>query len=420
MEFPIPVTPLPFNVDRKLKRIPYATYTILGINIIIFVFYWFMVFWNAFSGNDVGFFAETFRRNNAFVFAEPNLLALFMHAFMHVDFFHILGNMLLLWLVGKVLEDSIGTPLFVLFYFTSLLVALLINWGITAAFVPSHMQYYNLGASGAVSGVLGLAAFRNYRLKVRTIPLLFGLIPIWKPFWLPYWSFAAYFALSETWDGLAEIITGRSGGVAHWAHIGGLIMGVLAAFMFRSAQDEQYDYAMEDASKAVAGKASQSATKQNLERLNRERPDDPGVLEGLAKLHTAQGQIDDARGSYIKAIHAYLRQHENQRAADAYMNMVLTLPPTTLDPRLQIGVGNALEAIARYQDALMAYEEVIENHPASDEAQTALLRGAQLRMRHLNDPIRAEWMLRMLIEDHPASPWVPMARQRLQELGKTP
>ncbi len=429
MGFPIPVSLLSFWVDRKRKHPPYATYTIIAICVLVYAFFWIQSIATALGGGDWQFFQQTYLTNNALVFSDPSILGFFMHAFTHISFYHLFFNMLELWLIGCILEDAIGTPLYVLFYFTSLIVAMLLTGLVMHLFVPDDLGVYNMGASGALSGVVGWAAFRHYRLRVLTLPAILiplpfppgmFILPVWKPFWMPFWISAGYFTVQEVWNGVAQIVSGASSGVAHWAHLGGLLMGVAAACLFKSTKDEQYDYAVEDANRVISGRASRATVQQNLERLNRERPDDPQALEALAKLHTAQGRVDDARQCYIGAINNYLRAHDNRAAADAYMQMVLALPPTALDPRLQIGVGNALEAIGRYRDALMAYEEVIENHPTSDEAQTALLRGAQLRLRHLNDPVQAEWMLRALIEDHPASPWVPVARQRLQEMGKMP
>lgn len=433
MGLSIPVVPVPFWVDRKQKHIPWVTYSIIGICLAVYLSFW--IGYSLSGGEEQKMtFVKGFVERMMLIYGTPRPLALFAHAFTHVSFMHLLGNMLLLWLVGSVLEESLGRPVFILFYLTSLAMSVLINGLIIYRFMPKEADIPNLGASGAIAGVMGLAAFRHYRLKVNTLPI-FGfpipifpgvlLLPVWRPFWIPFWWYAVYFAAQEVWNGVSgvmeSVLTNQgyaTSGVAHWAHIGGLLMGVLAAFLLSSVKEGKREYTVEDTEKAVNGKASRYATQLDLEALLREKPNDPEIMEALAKLHAAQSQNDKARAYYLHIIAHHLREQDARRAGDAYLGMVTMLPPAPVDPRLQISAANALDSVGRFRYALAAYEDLVVNHPESIEAQFALLRGAQIRLGRLRDPVRAEWMLRTLLDDHPDSQWAPAARETLQKISR--
>jgi membrane associated rhomboid family serine protease/TolA-binding protein len=409
----IPVTPFPFNFDRKLRKVPYVTYSIMALNVLVYA----SMVQTTLSGN--GGYYDRVIQDWGLKLSEPSFLDLFTHAFIHGGFFHLLGNMLMLWLCGCVLEEAIGGLMFALFYFTSMIVSVIIFGLIMRIFTPQDMSIPLVGASGAISGVMGLTAFRNYRLRVRTIPLLI-ILPLWfLPFWLPFWAYAAYFGLKELWEGIYSIaFSDGNDSVAHWAHIGGMALGCGIAWLFNSVSEGRRDYALEDAEKAELGEVSASATLQQLQTVSKDSPDDPAVIEAMAKLQHAQGQIEPARATYLRAIAACVKAHDAVRAASIYLNMLALFPGTVLDRRSQMTIAAALERLSRYYDACQLYDAVIEHYPDTDDAETALLRGAEIRIRHLEDPVTAEWMLRALVDDHPLSPWATTARARLKEMAK--
>lgn len=147
------------------------------------------------------------------------VLPLFTSMFLHGGWMHLLGNMLFLWVFGGAVEDSLGHFQYLIFYLVcgvgSALVHTVFNLG---SKVPT------IGASGAISGVMGAFIVLFPRAKVTTlIPalLLFFTVKIPAYLMLGYWFFLQFFS------GVASLGMTDQGGVAWWAHVGGFILGAL-------------------------------------------------------------------------------------------------------------------------------------------------------------------------------------------------
>lgn len=137
--------------------------------------------------------------------------------FLHGSWMHLLGNMWFLWLFGNNIEDSMGRLRFVVFYLMT---------GLAAAFgqiITSPDSIIPMvGASGAISGVMGAYLILYPRVKV------YVLVPIFIFFTsiaLPAWVMLGYWFIIQLASGL--IASGEVGGVAFWAHVGGFVAGVV-------------------------------------------------------------------------------------------------------------------------------------------------------------------------------------------------
>ncbi len=143
--------------------------------------------------------------------------------FLHGSWMHLIGNMWFLWLFGNNVEDSMGRVRFIIFY---------IVCGLAAAFgqiiANPSSAIPMVGASGAISGVMGGYLLLYPRVRVFTIlPLGFFFTTIAVPAWvmLGYWFLLQFFS------GLAAFGS-DAGGVAFWAHIGGFVAGVVLIKFF--------------------------------------------------------------------------------------------------------------------------------------------------------------------------------------------
>jgi membrane associated rhomboid family serine protease len=154
------------------------------------------------------------------------LLTLVTSQFLHGGWMHLGANMLFLWVFGRAVEDRLGHPLYLLLYLV---------WGAGAALAQVWMAGPSLvpliGASGAISGVLG-AYFVLYPTAWVSL-----LVPVLFFFWVidvPAILALAYWFLTQFLSGLGSIsaATAGSGGVAWWAHIGGFVLGMLVATFF--------------------------------------------------------------------------------------------------------------------------------------------------------------------------------------------
>ncbi len=141
------------------------------------------------------------------------------HQFVHADLLHLLGNMLFLWVFGNNVEDRLGRIRFLPFY---LLCGALAAVG-QALTDPSSLVPL-IGASGAISGVLGAYFLLFPRAHVLT---LVGIIPLRLPAWL---VLGAYIAFQFIYVGGQTDAAG--GGVAYWAHIAGFIAGLVLILPF--------------------------------------------------------------------------------------------------------------------------------------------------------------------------------------------
>jgi len=144
--------------------------------------------------------------------------------FLHGSWMHLLGNMWFLWLFGNNIEDSMTRPRFVAFYLLSGLAAALAQvMADPASEVPM------VGASGAISGVMGAYLVLFPRVRVYTmVPLGFFL----QSMALPAWVMLIYWAFLQFVGGVTSVVAGQMGGVAFWAHLGGFVAGVVLVKVF--------------------------------------------------------------------------------------------------------------------------------------------------------------------------------------------
>ncbi len=145
--------------------------------------------------------------------------------FMHAGWMHIIGNMIFLWAFGPEVEDAMGRPRYLAFYLLSGLAASLAQ----IAFMPDS-TIPNLGASGAIAGVMGAFLVTYPRDQMRAL-LLFG-------WWtriaiIPAALLIGVWFIMQLFDQVGAVVTNvESGGVAYAAHIGGFIFGVITGRVF--------------------------------------------------------------------------------------------------------------------------------------------------------------------------------------------
>lgn len=143
--------------------------------------------------------------------------------FMHGSWEHILGNMLFLWVFGNNIEDSMGHLRFIVFYLVCGVVASLAHvYFFPASAIPA------VGASGAISGIMGAYIVLYPRTRVHTWIPPFFFVDLSAFFLLAYWFFLQLATGVFTFGPEA----GEQGGVAVWAHVGGFVAGVALIRIF--------------------------------------------------------------------------------------------------------------------------------------------------------------------------------------------
>jgi membrane associated rhomboid family serine protease len=160
----------------------------------------------------------------------PTWATVFLSMFMHGGLLHLGGNMLFLWIFGNNVEDSMGPVRFIVFYLLAGLAATALQVA-----VGPNSTVPNIGASGAIAGVLGgyLVLFPRARVVTFVFIVFFFTIielpaMLFLGIWIAQQALFAYFGLTDGGSGAG------GGGVAYFAHIGGVAFGLLAIKLFAS------------------------------------------------------------------------------------------------------------------------------------------------------------------------------------------
>ncbi len=216
---------IPIKDINPTERFPFVTVLVIVVNTAVFLY-------GAFLGQRseemfVTYFslvpARLFSPEMAPGGALPAGITIFTSMFLHGGFLHIAGNMLYLWIFGNNVEDAMGSIRFIIFYLLS---------GVVAAFSHALANTSSLvpmiGASGAISGVLGAYLLLYPRARVLTL-VVFGFfvrtVEIPAMYVLGFWFVFQFLS--------ALVSAGTGGGVAWYAHIGGFVAGMALIGLFK-------------------------------------------------------------------------------------------------------------------------------------------------------------------------------------------
>jgi membrane associated rhomboid family serine protease len=211
----------PIGDDNSSRRtVPLVTYALIALNVLFFCV--------ELSSGDA--FIEKWAFIPSRFLANPSgdFLTLFTSMFMHAGWLHLGGNMLYLWIFGDNVEDRFGHLKFTIFYLACGLAAIFAQLAFSAG---SNVP--NLGASGAIAGVLGayLLLFPQGKIRVlqgQQVVQVSALIVI------GLWFILQFFSGIGSVTGAAQ-----SDGVAYIAHIGGFLAGFVLTFLFRGSRGAQ-------------------------------------------------------------------------------------------------------------------------------------------------------------------------------------
>ncbi len=231
------------------KESPVVTYTLILLNIIIFIIGNIdpgLIYPGAKTYNDV-ILALGFRP--VYLVEGTHLYTLITSMFLHASILHLLGNMLFLYIFGDNIEFTMGRKNYIIFYIISgigasiiytlsyilvphpLLEAATRATGINPWLIPA------IGASGAISGILGAYALFFPHSEVKIAILVF-IIPI--PTRIPAILFIGMWFIYQLLEGIATMATGLQAGIAFWAHIGGFLTGIAFSTLLADKRRVQY------------------------------------------------------------------------------------------------------------------------------------------------------------------------------------
>jgi membrane associated rhomboid family serine protease len=203
--------------DTARRSLPVVTYTLIALNVLFFLV--------ELNGGDAfirqwAFIPQRFGQDPA-----GNMPTIFTAMFMHGGWLHLGGNMLYLWIFGDNIEDEFGSVKFLVFYLVC---------GVAATFaqyyVSPNSRIPNVGASGAIAGVLGayLLMFPGARVRVLVANQVVAMPALMVlGLWIALQIFSGVGSIAATAQ------TEDTGGVAYMAHVGGFVAGFLLTLLFR-------------------------------------------------------------------------------------------------------------------------------------------------------------------------------------------
>jgi len=317
---------------------------------------------------------DTVYRRYGYVPADAHLGGLFTSMFMHGGWFHLIGNMLFLWLAGGSLEDRWGRIFFPILYLVSGVVATLTHAGMH----PQSMVPL-VGASGAIAGLMG--AFL-VRLATTQIRFFYWIFIFRGTFYMPAYVALPLWLLQQ----FAMARSGPAGGVAVWAHIGGFVFGTAVAILIRltdletkvlaPAIEKKTAWTASDRLAQALGKLDRGDTDgaiTDLEGLLKARPD---TIEARATLITAYTRKEDraaAGRESANLVGAYLKARDMDGALAAMVEHGHAYPDVPLAMRDMLALAAHREKRQQYQEAAGLYRDAIAAWPDDALAPKALV-----------------------------------------------
>jgi membrane associated rhomboid family serine protease len=251
---------LPVGVDYRARRYPVVTFVLMDICILVYL----VTLGFEMSGNreDV----DSWVYENLWLIPDESHWWTYVTSiFVHGGFFHLLGNMIYLFLFGACVEDKIGRIRFTLFYLLG---------GVVAGFAyialsPDHFasEIPMGGASGAISACIGAFMVLMAHSKIEFKWLVFFMLRIWNgEFTLPAWVVISFWFLKDlALMFLAQSMETHGGGVAFGAHVGGTLFGVglgaLEKMRLKRAGDGEFEEMEEKPAVIVSNRAVRVAVK---------------------------------------------------------------------------------------------------------------------------------------------------------------
>src|ERR1051326_986598 len=305
----------------------------------------------------------------AFVPGDTKPISYLTANFLHGGWLHLIGNMWFLWLAGFVLEDVWGRPLFITFYLIAGAAAMQFHaWTNVGSMVPS------LGASGAVAGLMGAFLVRFPKMKIE-MAWIFGLISLFRRRVYrfkaaAYWLLPLWLVMEVLYGGLQ----GSSGGVAHWAHVGGFVFGVAAGLVI---QHSGFEHKVNQAIEAKVGVTSDPALEQASDLMDHGKldealillnnhlsvnPNSTDALNLIRTIYWRRNELPAYQEATLKVCALHLKAKDDEAAWHDYEDFVKA-GGGSLPAAMWLDLAHALESHENYEHALREYEKLIAAYP---------------------------------------------------------
>ncbi len=345
-----------------------------------------------------------------FIPKEMDILKTLSSMFIHGDFFHLLFNMLFLWLVGCNIEDDWSWKVFIPLYVVSGVVACLLH----AAMYPDSTSPL-IGASGAIAGIMGAFMIRHYKTKVRFayffwfFRVVFGTFSIYAGIALPLW-FIQEMACAAGWS--------APDGTAHWAHVGGFAFGAVIGLSLKFfGLEKKYIAPM------VEDSFEKLKTSPRMREINKmlntgdavaaiplllgvidEEPENYDAPLMLARIYHEKGNLDSAVVMYNQALAAMNRAQDCDVVLSTLEEMREKNLISEISEKNLYNCAVMLETGERHREAAELFGIYVRQFPEGRVRAKALHRLHRLFKEKLDEPVLAEQSRAFLKKEHPDFP----------------
>ena len=294
------------------------------------------------------------------------------HMFLHGDFWHLMGNMLFLWVVGCLLEDTWGRKTFLGFYLVGGMFA-----GLAHCLSEPGSTMPMIGASGAIAAAMGAFTVRHFMTKIKFFYFFLLLFrPFWGTFYLPAFVFLPFWFIQQVaLKELSEFMGGS--GVAYMAHIAGYLGGVITALVFKATGVESrwIDPSVQKAridngvlKDPRFEEACELLSTGNVERarllfdtLVGERPQDLSLQRDIAVLYRENDMADECCEINEKVLKNLLLKSRNEEAARLALEIIEDRSAASVDvnPQLLLRSAKWLSSEEHFPEAIDIHRFII-------------------------------------------------------------
>jgi hypothetical protein len=395
---------LPIRTNIWPRRTPYANYTLIALNVFIFILSYGGPYEYSFGGAPLGRLPiRPWAVHWLLLPAVWQVHQFLTYAFLHGGWEHILGNMFFLYLFGNNINDKMGNLWYVVFYLAGAVAS-----GVGHTLMNLDSLSPTLGASGAVAAVTG-AYLVLYPQTLITVLYWFFFIGTVEVPALYFIGFKMIF--------IDNVIARLSNSVAYDAHLAGYAYGILITLGLlatRLVGTSQFDlWAMikrwnrrREYRGAVAEGYDPYVGAGGRKRVDAREVLSPAEQQRLARVDQLRHQIGD-----------YIAQRNIAAAADQYLELMRLGPEQVLPRQSLLDIANQLAGDRRPAEAARTYEQFLTHYGTSEHAEQVELMLGILYARYLNDPPRAIEHLRKAVGRLSDPGQVKMCREELARLG---
>lgn len=321
-------------------------------------------------------------RKYGFIPARKTMTGLFTYMFIHGGWLHLLGNLFFLYLTGPFIEDVWGRPLYAVFYITVGVVSALMF----AVHYPKLVGPL-IGASGAIAGVMGAFLIRYWNTKIEFFYLFFLFIR--GTFKAPAWLMLPLWAVLELFNArmVDSISPETGGGVAHWAHVWGFVIGAGVALVIKFNRVEerhiapkvqkQISYvsdsyqALEEAAVLKRQGDFNQAFSLLLAAVEKD-PNNDDVVEGLWNLGAEVERVDETSQYMLKLIEREIRRNQLEQALHHYRRLKERVPKVSLSLPYKIKILEIMSKEKSPVEANSLAKEILEKIETNSPAMLVL------------------------------------------------